>query len=241
MKRSGFTLVEVIVASMIGTFVALVAVGMLKVVSDGAERVADGAAANAEVRFAAKTIAADLTNLYRDDESGKAQFIGISDRDSDSGAARMVMHVVGRTKARAGQPEGDVYEVEYFVLTEEDQSVLCRRLWPNPDEDAQPGGVVTMIAEGIDVFQVGYFDGEQWQIEWPETMQSVPEMVQVDISASLSGGTDMVSESFIVNFTTAAGSENAARNRGGRGQGQGQRRGGGDTGANEEERGPREN
>ncbi|GAH81348.1 unnamed protein product, partial [marine sediment metagenome] len=77
---------------------------------------------------------------------------------------------------------------------------------PNEDELR---GILTVIAEDIEVFAVRYFDGEEWQSEWPEEMESVPELVEVSIAAKQpgrtpplggAGRTDMTVESFIVNF-----------------------------------------
>ena len=41
-----------------------------------------------------------------------------------------------------------------------------RRLWPNPDKERDPGGILTVIAEDIEVFGVRFFDGMQWQMDW---------------------------------------------------------------------------
>jgi len=91
--------------------------------------------------------------------------------------------------------------VEYYLLKDEEKSVLCRRLWPNPDpNEVDPRGILSVIAEDIEVFAVRYFDGEEWQIEWPEEMESVPELVEVSIAAKQPERTDMTVESFVVNF-----------------------------------------
>jgi len=199
--KSGFTLVEVLVASVIGVFVALVAVGTLKAISASAEMVEDNISAAAEVRFASNMIARDLVNLYRDSEADNMKLVGAVLKQSDeSVVSYLTLYTVGRVKARVGQPEGDVYEVEYFLKTSGEKSVLVRRLWPNPDRDAQPGGVLTVIAEDIDVFAVRFFDGREWQLEWPEETRSVPELVEVSIAAKPPGRADRTMETFIVNF-----------------------------------------
>ena len=207
-RKSGFTLVEVLLASMIGAFVALVAVGTLRAISASAEMLENNISTSSEARFASKMIARDLMNLYRDKNSKRSKLVGLVEKTDEGLVSCLSFYTVGRTKARTEEPEGDVYEVEYYLcsrkagslLKKEDKSALMRRLWPNPDKDAQPGGIMTAIAEDIDVFEVKYFDGEEWQIEWPEELESLPELVEVTIVASRQGGADMAIESFIVNF-----------------------------------------
>jgi general secretion pathway protein J len=201
----GFTLVEVLVASTIGAFLALVAVSTLRVVSTSAEMVDSNVATAAEVRFAARTIATDLVNLYRDTEQRNMKFVGIIEESGEIPVCCLTFYTVGRTKARIDQPEGDIYEVEYLLLRDEERSALTKRLWPNPNEELEPGGVLSVIAENIDVFQVRYFDGEQWQDEWPEEMRSLPELVEVVIAAAEPGRDNLIMESVLVNFAKSRG------------------------------------
>ncbi len=207
LRKSGFTLVEMIVASMIGTFVALVAVGTLKVISDSAEVIEHSSETAAEVRFASKMLSTDLINLYRDENSKDSTLIGLVEETEWGGASRLIFHTVGRAKARARQPEGDIYEVEYYLLNEEDKSVLFRRLWPNPDRESEPGGLLTVIAENIDIFEVRFFDGQQWYLEWPEQMRTFPERVEVSIAAQLLNRRDMLEERFMVNLGRPTGGD----------------------------------
>jgi prepilin-type N-terminal cleavage/methylation domain-containing protein len=183
--RTGFTLVEILLASTIGAFVALVAVGALKAVSVGTEMLDSNIDTAAEVRFAAKTIATDLVNLYRDSDLTNTKFVGAVDVMDDIMVSSLTLYTVSRTKARADQPEADVYEVEYFLVKEEDQSLLMKRVWPNPDKDVQPGG----------------------QGEWPEELESVPELAEVTIVSGRPDQKGMTMESFIVNFVRSVGAQ----------------------------------
>ncbi len=209
-KKRGFTLVEVMIASVIGAFVALVAVGTLKAISVSAEMVESNINTAAEVRFSTRMISTDLLNLYRDRDLRNTKFVGTVEETEYGQTGCLTFYTVGRTKARFGQPEGDVYEVEYYLMKNDEELLLMRRLWPNPDEEAQPGGILSVIAENIDVFEVRYFDGQDWQTEWPEEMRSVPELVEVTIVARQPGRTDVVVETFIVNFAGSSGAATEA-------------------------------
>ena len=199
-RKNGFTLVEVLLASMIGAFVALVAVGTLRAISASAEMLENNISTSSEARFASKLIARDLMNLYRDRSSRRYKLVGMVEKTSAGVVSCLSFYTVGRIKARVEEPEGDIYEVEYYLQRKEDKRALMRRLWPNPDKDAQPGGILTAIAEDIDVFEVKYYDGENWRMEWPEELRALPEMVEVTIVASRQSRADMAVESFIVNF-----------------------------------------
>jgi general secretion pathway protein J len=212
-RNTGFTLAEVLVASTISAFITLVAVGALKAVSDSAQVVDRTSETSAELRFAARMLARDLANLYRDQDPRNMHLVGASQTADDSERpAFLRFYAVGRTKARAGQPEGDVYEVEYVLrpdtdldLTDEvDSSTLYRRLWPNPDREREPGGVLAPIAEGIDVFLLRFFDGEQWTSDWPEQMRSIPALIEVTLATLPRGRGAPAVETFTVSFARLA-------------------------------------
>ncbi len=204
-KTRGFTLVEVMIASVIGAFVALVAVGTLKAVSTTAQRVENNINTASEVRFASRMITTDLLNRYRDSDFRNNKFVGTVENTEFGQTCRLTFYTVSRAKARIGQPEGDVYEVEYYLIKNDEESSLMRRLWPNPDQEAQPGGILSVIAEDIDIFEVRYFDRQDWQTEWPEEMRSVPELVEVTIASTQPGRTDAIVETFLVNFANSTG------------------------------------
>jgi prepilin-type N-terminal cleavage/methylation domain-containing protein len=234
----GFTLAEVLVASTITGFIALVAVSALKAVTDSAQLVNRTSETAGELRFAARMLQRDLANLYRDPNPENMRLIGVSQDADTGGPAFLTFYTVARAKARADQPEGDVYEVEYIVSMHDqgdetgvpaatvapaasaqpEGMLLLRRVWPNPDKEREPRGVLTPIAENIGIFQVHFFDGQQWGSEWSEEMKSLPEMIEVTLGILPPGRNDPVLESFLVNFprlakqtgTAASGGQTAA-------------------------------
>ena len=210
--NSGFTLAELLVASTISGFIALVAVGALNAVSHSAHVVNEASETTAEIRFAAQMIARDLANLYRDPDAENVRLIGASQGLETGGPPFLTFYTVGRAKARADQPEGDVYEVEYFLGThqgeredeatglEEEAMVLFRRLWPNPDRERIPAGILAPIAENVGVFHIRFFDGEEWASEWPEEMRSLPQLIEVSLATLPPEKGDPVAETFTVTF-----------------------------------------
>jgi len=230
-RNKGFTLAEVLVASTISAFIALVGVGALKAVSDSAQIVNHASETVGEVRFAARTLAGDLANLYRDPDTKNMKLVGASQGSATGGPPYMTFYMVGRAKARAAQPEGDVYEVEYVLgqrqqeeagtNIEAESTVLFRRLWPNPDEEREPGGILTVIAENIVIFQIQFFDGEQWADEWPEEMESIPDLIEVTLGTLPEGQREPVIETFVVNCVRLAGQSAATASEEGTDEGAG--------------------
>lgn len=209
LRRSGFTLVEVLVATTIGAFIALVSVAALKAVTSSARIVENSINTAAELRYASRMLSGDLVNMYRPKNKGHTRFIGFAEDMGDTYSSYMVFYTVSRTKARIGEPEGDVYEVEYYVLEDEEKSVLMRRFWPNPttDEEVKPGGILTEIAENIEAFEVRYFDGEEWAYEWPEDMEILPLLIEINLVASSTGSGEPVMETLFVNLSKSIGSQ----------------------------------
>jgi type II secretion system protein J len=199
-------LVELLVATTIATFVALVSIGTLRAITAGAKIVEDNINAAAEVRFAAKTVKRDLVNMYRPSNVQNTKFIAFADDSGPVGTTYMVFYALNRTKARPQQPEGDVYEVEYYVMADGEKSVLMRRLWPNPDDELEPGGMLTVVADDIDVFQAMFFDGEEWSDEWPEEMQTLPMLIELNIVGRQVGSAQPAVETLYVNLSRSVGS-----------------------------------
>lgn len=205
-ESGGFTLVELMVALIIGVFVAMVAVGTLKSISGSSEVISRHIDVSAEVKFAASRIAHDLTNIYRNSDYQKTKFIATVESSGQGFEGTILtFYAVGRAKARPMEKEGDIYEVEYSLVKEDKKSVLMRRLWPNPDKERQPGGVMMSLAEDIEVFQARFFDGEMWLNEWTEEMNRLPKLVEITIAARIGEGKEVIGDKVLLNFASAAG------------------------------------
>ncbi|MHC5059812.1 MAG: PulJ/GspJ family protein [Planctomycetota bacterium] len=207
--QKGFTLLEVMAASVIGAFIAMVAVGTLRTVTGARERIDINTNCTDELSFAAEMIHNDLSNLYRDTDTSNVKLVGVLTESQSGLIMDLTMRTVGRGSARPGQPEGDVYEAQYFLHKEEnddtEKSALMRRLCPlvGAEDDLQSqGGILTVVAENIVGFEVQFFDGQEWQMEWGPEKNSLPHLVEVSL-AGVGGREDkplMLARDFLVSF-----------------------------------------
>ena len=200
-KRTGFTLVEILVASTIGAFISMIAVGTLQTVIRSNDMTERNINAAAEVRFAANMLKKDITNMYKTDDYLDSALFGTIEVQEDYGTAYMVFYTVNRAKARLYEPECDIYEVEYYLqLNEEGTFSLMRRIWPNPNEYYEPGGILSVIAENLDTFEVSYYDGEEWWDEWTEEMEAIPDLIEVSLVTRPKGLGNEIVETFLINL-----------------------------------------
>ena len=180
--KKGFTLLEVMVASVIGAFIAMVSVGALRAVTAGQAMVNTNIAAADELRYAVELIRSDLANVYRDGSADAMKFVGTFAETDDNMMTSLTMRIVSIANTRRSQPEGDIHEVQYYLAKSEEKSLLMRRLYPVVGTEAEeelPGGVLTTIAENIAGFELMYFNGEEWVSEWPAELNSLPQMVEI--------------------------------------------------------------
>jgi type II secretion system protein J len=200
-KKTGFTLVEILVASTIGTFISLIAIGTLHTVIKGNDMAERNINAASEVRFAANMIMRDLGNFYHATDFNETELYGTVETNSNYDTAYVRFYTVNRAKARLYEPECDIYEVEYYLEAEDDGSLsLRRRLWPNPNQEFDPGGILTTIAENIEYFEISYYDGSDWYSDWPEDMTEPPDLIEVSITTKPLGLGNVISETNLVNL-----------------------------------------
>jgi len=210
MKKDGFTLIEILVASVISAFIAVTAVSAMKTISLGRSKIEDRSVAAGELRYVSDIIRKDMANLYRSDKPEKVVLVGSLEIGETGMTSVLKAHVVNMVKARVGQPESDVFEVQYFLQQTDEKTLFMRRLQPNPFDQEIAGGILTAIAEKIVGFTVTYLNEvEEWMDEWPEENTNLPNLVKIDLTAETPQSKRVTKYSFLVDFPrwTASGEQ----------------------------------
>ena len=207
-RVEGFTLVEVMCASLIGGFVVLVAVGSLNTITQGARRIEQSAQRASEMRYVMSQITEHLNNIaiHEKPRSGQKYIPPLvcqpGTRDTD-GQSDLVLRIWSHRQVRRKQPEGGVHEVEYFMDRQGDRPCLMQRLWPNPDSEKEKGGIQILLAEDVVRFEVRLFDGENWTASWPETMTTLPSLAEVKVTLQSESDKRPLEASCLVTLLTA--------------------------------------
>ncbi len=196
-------------ASTLGAFVTLTAVGAFMAFTDSSGRVESETDQAAELRFISGLLSTDLANLYRDRSYDRMKLVGGMDPSGGQGQCYLTFYTVSRARVRPGQPEGDVQEVEYYIVPKEESSLFMRRVWPNPHKEAQPGGLLTVLSEEVQSFQVRFYDGQQWLEQWDETQRTLPSLLEITIVGNQEEHREPPVERVFINFPRCAPNRDA--------------------------------
>ena len=206
-NNSGFTLLEMLITAVIAGFIAVVGVSGLRSITTARTMVEEASERTDEVRFAAEEIRRDLGSVYG---RGKGfHFESLTDWSEGREVKHLIFRTYRRDPLRKGEPEGDLYEVEYFLGGGGDQSVLMRRVCPitgAEEYEQSRGGVIEEIAK-LDGFEVLFYDGAEWSSEWLADPAKLPKLVMVTLRYNRDKGRVWTRE-FAVQFVQGASSGN---------------------------------
>jgi type II secretion system protein J len=198
--RQGFTLVELIVATVV---IAGIASAVTVSISQSLRAKSNsGSRSSAMLRAdaAAGRIALDVQNVVREGDLYLARVLVI-DKERDGLARDEILVFTGSTelaRPTSSEPEGGAYEVQYRVGEEagsrgrtragEVETMLWRRVDPIPDEMTLGGGVAFPVVEGIIALSIEAFDGEAWAGEWDSDRDGYPHAVRLTVVARSEDG-----------------------------------------------------
>lgn len=186
----GFTLLEMLISTVIAAFIAMVALAGLRSVTAVRGTVDRHGEAADELRIAAGQIRSDLLNVQ---PIGKTiRFEGQVDQDGAVSGSRLIFRTFSGVRVRKSEPESELYEVEYFVSQSGSGKALMRRICPITGMDAETseeksdGGILEVLADPITSFDIGYFDGGNWSKTWSADNERPPQLVLVNLAMSYS-------------------------------------------------------
>lgn len=109
-------------------------------------------------------------------------------------------------RIEADSKESDQAEIGYFVAKDpdhEDKLDLLRREQPNPDYDPKAGGIVNVLAEDVESFDLRYLDplSGQWIDNW-DTVQLTAQLNRLPVEIEIKLVLKAVKNSPPFKFTT---------------------------------------
>jgi prepilin-type N-terminal cleavage/methylation domain-containing protein len=203
-RRRGFTLVEVIVVSiLIAGIAAAVTVSISQALR--AARVSESRrSAFARAEAAVARIARDVQNVIRDGDLWHARVRIVDAQAGGISRDELLVYTGSLDAVRPNDdaPEGGSYEVQYRAAdapadtdrrprsgagpARVPELQLWRRVDPIPDDTPLGGGVVFPVVNGITSLSIDAFDGEGWRTEWDSDRDGYPHAVRV-IATAVSG------------------------------------------------------
>jgi len=181
----GFTLLELLLATVVGTLVIVVALGSLRQVSHSRAEAQYYSDISAHGRYALNRIRDDLANFYRSLNPEKMRLLGAEGGTETEATDRLRVQVVQEGWIHGKPSEGlsDIYEVEYGLCEDlaEGGTFLGRRCGAIKEATlGNKGGTLTRVADFIQSIRFEYFDGTDWQRNW-EQSQGIPSLVRVSL------------------------------------------------------------
>jgi len=186
-RRAGFTLIELIAASVIASILAGAATVSIRRLADGRDRSAARQAAVESVHSITRLVARDLANIVRD-TTLLDTIVRIEDTPSSGSQqtdevllfCRSMRPVRPEQQEETTYRESGIHEVHYRLKPDEEVvGVLWRRTDPIVDENYQGGGVAVPLALNVYSLDFEAFDGTTWQSTWDSDSDGLPHALRV--------------------------------------------------------------
>ena len=188
--RRGFTLVEVIVASVITAFVMGSVSMSLAQLSRAKSTTKERLDAYLRADVALESLRRDVASVLRSDDlfwtrlliedSSVTTPLGQLDRDE-------ILLFTTRMRPLHDidfNGEGVEYETQYRIEVDDLGPVLWQRRDSVPDEHPDAGGMLTPLVEGIIGLMIEAYDGTQWYDDWDSDNDGLPWALRLTVTAS---------------------------------------------------------
>ena len=178
-----FTLVELLVATVIGVLVVVVAIATFRSVSRSRETARYYSEMMAQGRYALDQIRDDLANFYRSAEPQQMRLVGIKGGTIEQPADRLIIYAVQDRPIKEKPGESDIYEVEYGLTINKKSPyrMLARRCAAlDHPGSVVSGGILTRIMQPMHSLEFEYFDGSQWLRQW-DSREGFPFLVRISL------------------------------------------------------------
>ncbi|MBS0195720.1 MAG: hypothetical protein JSR77_03085 [Planctomycetes bacterium] len=191
-SRPGFTLVELVVAALVGVLIAGATATSLSQMFRARNSSLSHQQAFSRADGVATRIALDIQSAVRDDDLKFARIHvlsgGVPGTERDDLLILMRSMRPMRNEADEGA-EGGEYEAQYRIdAGPGGGDAFWRRLDAAHDDYLDAGGVVTPIATGAVSFAVQAYDGTNWYDDWESDSDGIPHALRLTVTAASDDG-----------------------------------------------------
>lgn len=182
-RVGGFTLVELIVAVVVGTVVAGATTTAISTLVRGKNRATARHEAFRRAETAVSRIAVDLHSVIRDRDLAACRVL-VTDSGTSGGVESDGLLLFTRSlvsvRGSEGVPEGADREVQYKLLSgEAGVASLWRRVQPGVDDYSDAGGVASPVVDGVVSLSIRATDNAAWFDSWDSDSSGFPHAVSV--------------------------------------------------------------
>ena len=189
----GFTLVELIVAVIVGTVVAGATTTAISTLVRGKNRATARHEAFRRAETAVSRMAMDLQAVIRDKDLAGCRVL-ITDSGATGGLETDGLLLFTRSlvavRGSEGVPEGSDREVQYKLIPgERGVPGLWRRVQPGVDDYSDAGGVASPVVDGVVSLSIRASDSASWFDVWDSDSSGFPHAVSVTAIGMSDDGT----------------------------------------------------
>ena len=184
-RRYGFTLVEFLLATLLGALVVVVSLAVFRTVTRNRQMIQDSSELLGQGRYGLNHIRRDLANFHQGGDAGQARLVGVRRETVEGRRDRLLIWVEAGGETGREESGTGVYEVEYGLVKREGtgEIFLARRSQRVHGEVGREyGKIVSYLAGDISELRFAYYDGVQWQGKWDQA--DLPLLVRVELVLS---------------------------------------------------------
>ncbi len=189
-QRRGFTVIELVVATMITALVVGTITLSTSQLSRGRSITKLRLEATTRAQGALDAVRRDIVATIRDEDLFRSRVViydgeafspyGVVDRDE----LVIFNNRMRPIKGDRYSGEGGEYETQYRVEDDYAGSALWQRRDAVPDDNPEGGGTVTPLVDGIIGLKVEAYDGESWYPDWDSDFDGLPWALRITVAAT---------------------------------------------------------
>jgi type II secretion system protein J len=189
-RRGGFTILELVVALIIAGIISAAIASSLSQLGRAREAARLRMTATRRASDALEALRRDIQSAVRSSDLFLTRFrlagevVRSEGRELDRDQMLLFSERLKPTRTLDYTGEGQEYETQYRIESDDGGPALWRRRDPVPDEYEAAGGVAEPVGEGVVSLRLEAYDGTEWRQDWDSDSDGLPRAVRATVTAS---------------------------------------------------------